>query len=106
MELMEAVIYFLIFLVAYVVGMPIGAWLNSKLLTKTWKGEIDRVRKEIGDTMEYREVVDLVHNLNELLKSEEAKNFFAEATRMLKHMAGTQDDGEPLMKFPARSEDS
>ena len=106
MSVEEALIYLALFLLSWIIGMPLGAWLNSKLLTKTWKSEakseLDKVRKEISESEEYGMTIELLRNLNELLKSEEARNFFANATKALKQLTGPSQDGESVFSMPEK----
>ena len=94
MTLEEALIYLILFVIGSAVGIPFGSWLNSKLLTRTWKSEIDKAKKEIAESEEYKVAVELVRNLNDLLKSEEARKFFAQLTRLIVQLIGDEESNE------------
>ena len=105
----DALTYLALFVLGSAIGIPFGSWLNSKLLTRTWKGELDKAKEEVRESEEYKMTMELVPmlrelitNLNELLKSEEARNFFANTTKALKQLTGSSQDGESVFKMPEK----
>jgi len=106
MTLEEALIYLALFVIGSAVGIPFGSWLNSKLLTRTWKSEIDKAKKEIAESEEYKMAVELMRNLNELLKSEEARKFFAQLTELIVQLIGDEEsneNNESVLRLPKKS---
>lgn len=94
--------YAVVIFATTVAGIVFGSWLNSKLLTRTFKGEIKDTFKGASSSKEYKTAVELINNLNDLLKSPEAKNFFSNATRLLEQMTGTPND-KPIFKMPSKT---
>ena len=93
-------IYAVVILATTIVGIVLGSWLNSKLLMRSGKGEIVKVIKEAFMTDEYKAAIELINNLNDLLKSNEAKNFFANASKMIEQMTGAPNNAESIFNMP------
>lgn len=111
----DAVTYLVLFVLGSAIGIPFGSWLNSKLLTRTWKGELDKAKEEVKESEEYKMTMELVPmlkelvtNLNGLLKSEEARNFFANTSKALKQLTGKgitispSGGGDDMIKLPEK----
>ena len=94
------VIYAVVILATTVVGIVLGSWLNSKLLMRTGKGEIVKIIKDAFKTEEYKTAMELISNLNDLLKSKEAKNFFANASKMIEQLTGAPNNAESIFNMP------
>jgi len=94
------VIYAVVILATTIVGIVLGSWLNSKLLMRTGKGEIVKIIKDAFKTEEYKTAMELISNLNDLLKSKEAKNFFANASKMIEQMTGAPNNAESIFNMP------
>lgn len=102
----EALLYFAVVFAGSAFGIPFGSWLNSKLLTHTWKQELKQTRKEISETKEYQEATQLVNKLStlidkatSLLESPEARNFIANTTKLLQQLTATPK-GHSLINLP------
>jgi len=83
MTVEELLIYFLIVMTGTLVGIPLGSWLNSKLLTRTLKSDILKTLQDSKKSPEYGMVVELLTNANEALKSPEAKNLFTNLNNLI-----------------------
>ena len=94
------VIYAVVILATTIVGIVLGSWLNSKLLMRTGKGEIVKIIKDTFETKEYKTAMELISNLNDLLKSKEAKNFFANASKMIEQLTGAPNNAESIFNMP------
>ena len=94
------VIYAVVILATTIVGIVLGSWLNSKLLMRTGKGEIVKIIKDAFKTEEYKTAMELISNLNDLLKSKEAKNFFANASKMIEQLTGAPNNAESIFNMP------
>jgi len=100
------VIYAVVILATTVVGIVLGSWLNSKLLMRSGKGEIVKIIKDAFKTEEYKTAMELISNLNDLLKSDEAKNFFTNASKLLVQMTGTPENKDSIFVMPSKTSKS
>ena len=97
--------YLALFIVGSSIGIPFGSWINSKLLTRTWKGEIDKAKKEAVESEEYKILTELLHSINDLVKSNEARHFFTQLTKAMTQFIGTegsQDDEDDVLVMPEK----
>jgi len=87
-----------------VLGIVLGSYLNSKFLMKHFRRELEGIKKSISSTKEYAEATELVRNLNDLLKSEEARRFFAQLTKLVTQLVReeTNEKDEPILKLPKK----
>jgi hypothetical protein len=66
-----------------VLGIVVGSWLNSKLLTRTWKGDSKTIKKEATQSPEYKMLIELLTTTNQTLQSPEAKNLFQNLNNLI-----------------------
>jgi hypothetical protein len=86
-----------------VLGIVVGSWLNSKLLTRTWKGEIKTIKQEATQSPEYKITIELLNNLNNLLKTPEAKNLLTNITKLLETL--TVPSNKPALNLPKKPQE-
>jgi len=102
--LSEVIITAIVTFGVVVLGIVLGSYLNSKLLMKNFRREFENFKKSISSTKEYAEAMELVRNLNDLLKSEEARRFFAQLTKLIVQLIGeeTNEEDKPMLKLPKK----